>query len=1201
MKFFYFLNRLASSRLTLGVVLLLLLALLIWFGGPTLSIDETTPLASQTSRLLAICALAAVFLLFEVFRRWRLERINRRILNDIGGAQRADSRSERPGKVREGFMLVCETLRERLGARRRGRRYLDQFAWYVLLGATGSGRSTALSNSGLEFPLETAFSAAPALGSGSDFSEYCAWRITDEAVFIDAPGAFVTQPGPMETTEWQDLLDCLKSARPRRPLNGVILTLPANRLLDETLEPEVPDRLRHCLQDMMAHFGTALLVYVLVTKCDTIAGFVDFFSSLDAQERERPVGVALPLVEPGATLRASLWSARTQADAPSASVRTLTAFAERYRAFIVRLTEWTPTRFAAERQPDSRRRLFAFPQQMQALGAPLEAALRRVFGPSRFRREALLRGVYFCSACQEGPTLDMLTKAHQEAHALQPPAPYTHSPRRDAAFFFKGFIQDALLPERHLVGADPRLERRRLLQLGAAWVAAGVVVGTLCGSLWLANDRTKQQVGALSEALDVHDAQRAVMPARPDLSQAALAVAPLRRRVAANSPQAGGLQTAARFGACLLRSPVELSARVATAYTLAATTLVRPAVLRDLGQDVTALADEGGPTDHLRSLFALYLGLSETSHFDSAGLNDWAAEHARGRYPLSPEKQTAITAVVDDAFDGLDTALPLDDNVVAAARERLYSVPPAERLYAQMTKRTGMLAEVSLETELDVPTAGLFASVYPGAALPSVRGYYSEPGFYEHFLPDTPDIILGWRQNDWLLGPAWPATSDERLFTALSALYIQDYITAWTAFLDRLTLRPVETTGQALRLMEALLSSDSPLDGLVRMVSDHTVLPLVRGAEQKDASEPPPDGEAEDGNMFAALGNSAEASIERQRAKWPGTSIRRAFAAYHALQNDKTGDLPGLAEIRAELSRLHDVIAAMANESDSEAAAFDEVRQWVDNPSQTEVGRLRSAAAPQPGPLRRMLSDLSDQALYLLMTPARTHLEERWQSSVLEECQRALRGRYPIDRQAETVIAPDDFTGFFARDGVINQFFEQHVSPFVVTSGDSWEERSIYGQEVGFSADALAAFRNARAIREAFGLNGAGLGSLEFTLTPAYLDSRATRVTVRTENETFSYRHEPPRRFRMKFADEVVEISITDKAGVIHVSRLDGPWAWFRLFDRFQLQPTSIPDHFHLTVSIGGLQASFDITADSTVNPLALSALTDFGCEEHLS
>ena len=1215
MKFFYLLNRFASSRLTLGLVLLIVLALLIWFGGPKLSIDETTPLATQTSRLIAICALATVFLLFEGLRRWRLERINRRILNDIGGAQSAvSSLSDRTGKVRQGFTLLCETLRERLGARRGSRRYLEQFSWYVLLGASGSGRSTALSNSGLEFPLEAAFGPAFFLGSGSDLSQYCAWRVTDEAVFIDAPGAFVTQPGPEETGEWQDLLDCLKSARPRRPLNGVILTLPADLLLEETLEPEVPDRLRQCLQEMMVHFGAALPVYVLVTKCDRIAGFVDFFSNFDARERERPVGVALPVVEQRAPARAAPWKARTRGGAQpaAASVRTLAAFAERYHDFTVRLTEWALKRFPAERQPDSRLRSFAFPQQMQALGAPLEAILKRIFGPSRFRHDALLRGVYFCSACQEGPTIDLLMQAHQEAHALQPPEPYIHSPRRDVAFFLKGIVQDVILPERNLVGMDPKLERRRLLRIGSAWVAAGVLGGMLCTSWWLANDRAKQQVASLSKALEEHDARQAVMSAQPDISQAALAIAPLRRSLSAETGRGIMSQAAANFGAYMLGSPEELADRVETAYHLAATTLVRPAVLRDLGHDVTDLARSGGSTDQLRSLLALYVGLSELSRFDSANLNDWAAEHARGRYPLSLEKQTTVAAVVGDTFDDLKTPLALDENVLAVARERLYSVPPSERLYARMKERTGILAEVSLETELGIPAASMFASIYPGEPLPSVRGYYSEPGFYEYFLPRAPRVIHTWRQHDWLLGSAWPAASDERLFTALSTLYIRDYIQAWTSFLDRLTFRSVETPGQTLRLLESLLSGESPLDGLVHMVSTHTALPLARGAAVENAADPPPPDEAadeaadetaEDGPLFAALASTAresERAVGRQYAKWPGTDIRRAFAAYHALQNGKTGRLPGLTEIHSELSDLHSAIAAVANKSESEAAAFETVRQWIDNPNGTEVGGVRSVASSQPGPLRRMLFDLADESLYMLMTSAQRHLEERWQRTVLEECQRAISGRYPIDRQSETVIAPDDFTLFFARDGVINTFFAHHISPFVVTAGGQWEERSIYDQQLGFSADALAAFRYANAIREAFDLNGAGLSGLEFTISPAYLDNQATRVTVRTENGLFSYRHEPPRRFRVKFAGETVEISITDKEGTIHVSRLNGPWAWFRMFDRFELQPTSTPDHFHLRVSIGGLEASFNIAMNSTVNPLALSALTDFGCKESL-
>ena len=279
----------------------------------------------------------------------------------------------------------------------------------------------------------------------------------------------------------------------------------------------------------------------------------------------------------------------------------------------------------------------------------------------------------------------------------------------------------------------------------------------------------------------------------------------------------------------------------------------------------------------------------------------------------------------------------------------------------------------------------------------------------------------------------------------------------------------METPGQTLRLLESLLSSESPLDGLVRMVSAHTGLPLVRGAAVEDLSEPSSD-EAEakaaqddpSPGFLGPLGSlsplgqppqppSAQSSIPR----WPGTDIRQAFAAYHALLNGKTGSLPGLTEIHAELGDLHSAIAVVANKSEPEAAAFETVRQWMDNPNGTEVGGLRSVAALATGAAAPDAVRAFGPVLVYAHEPRRgSILKNAGSVPCWRNARRAISGRYPIDRQSETLIAPDDFTLFFAHDGVLNTFFAQHLSPFVVTSGGQWQERSIYDQQVGFSAEA---------------------------------------------------------------------------------------------------------------------------------------------------
>ena len=187
MRLFHFFDRIVTSRITLGLVLFAALALLIWYGGPKLAIDGTEPLASQTSRLIAIAVLAVVFLCLEALRRWRIARLNRRILASLGSIDGASAPGDGVGRVREGYAMLCETLRMHGGRRLRDRRHLYDQPWYLVLGEPGSGRTAALANSGLEFVLDSGSlkrSAGSVPGRGGE----CGWWVTDDAVFVVAPG-----------------------------------------------------------------------------------------------------------------------------------------------------------------------------------------------------------------------------------------------------------------------------------------------------------------------------------------------------------------------------------------------------------------------------------------------------------------------------------------------------------------------------------------------------------------------------------------------------------------------------------------------------------------------------------------------------------------------------------------------------------------------------------------------------------------------------------------------------------------------------------------------------------------------------------------------------------------------------------------------------------------------------------------------------
>ena len=104
----------------------------------------------------------------------------------------------------------------------------------MCIGARGAGKTTALVNSGLTFPLADQFGPGAIRGVGG--TRNCDWWFTDEAVLIDTAGRYTTQDSHQseDKSAWDGFLGLLKKSRPRRPLNGVFLTISVADLLQKS-------------------------------------------------------------------------------------------------------------------------------------------------------------------------------------------------------------------------------------------------------------------------------------------------------------------------------------------------------------------------------------------------------------------------------------------------------------------------------------------------------------------------------------------------------------------------------------------------------------------------------------------------------------------------------------------------------------------------------------------------------------------------------------------------------------------------------------------------------------------------------------------------------------------------------------------------------------------------------------------------------
>ena len=132
-------------------------------------------------------------------------------------------------QLRERFEEAVATLKQK----RRSGHTLYELPWYMIIGAPGSGKTTALVNSGLNFPLEQRSGKGALRGVGG--TRNCDWWFTDEAVLLDTAGRYTTQDSDAgaDSAGWSEFLALLRKYRKRRPINGVILAISAQDLMTQ--------------------------------------------------------------------------------------------------------------------------------------------------------------------------------------------------------------------------------------------------------------------------------------------------------------------------------------------------------------------------------------------------------------------------------------------------------------------------------------------------------------------------------------------------------------------------------------------------------------------------------------------------------------------------------------------------------------------------------------------------------------------------------------------------------------------------------------------------------------------------------------------------------------------------------------------------------------------------------------------------------
>jgi len=448
-------------------------------------------------RLLLVIFIGLVFVALLLFLYWRLLKL----LKKRKAAPMEHGVIENTSATPQGVSTAAHLARmddlrkkfeEGVAKFRAAGKSIYNFPWYAIVGEPGSGKTEAIRHCNVGFPpgLQDQFQ-----GAGGTLNMN--WWFTDYAVILDTAGRLMFEE--VETggsSEWKEFLKLLKKYRPRCPINGVFLVIPADSLIKDTADEieQKASKIARQFDVIQRVLDVRFPVFVVVTKSDLINGFRDFFDNLeDPQLQHQILG----------------WSNPAQLDEPynpdfiDQQLKTVQGRLFRRRlALLQEIVSEADEKPGIEKKrvPDT---LYAFPQSLTKIAPRMARYLELIFGVgSQWSCKPLFfRGIYFTSSMREGSALD--EDLAESLGVSVDSFPDGRVWERDRAYFLRDLFVKKVFHEKGLVTYATNAKRQHIRRKAAVLIsaAASVILLLLCtfyAGIWF-----RRSIGEMKEYFEV--------------------------------------------------------------------------------------------------------------------------------------------------------------------------------------------------------------------------------------------------------------------------------------------------------------------------------------------------------------------------------------------------------------------------------------------------------------------------------------------------------------------------------------------------------------------------------------------------------------------------------------------------------------------------------------------------------------------------
>ena len=1141
-----FLKKMYQSIWFIPVVVFLFIAVIIWFAGPYVAFAEYYPLAEISNRLLLLVTLLLIYVLIKGFQYYRSMKLQTQMVEDITDDAGLDEViNAEATDLKRKFEQAFSLLKSSKGTS------LTDMPWYMIIGSPGSGKTTLLSNSGLKFPLYKEFSNQAIQGVGG--TKNCDWWITQDAVLLDTAGRYTSQDSQREVDEsgWSNFLDLIKKYR-KKPISGLLVSFSLSDLvtMNDFEIGQLINQTKQRISDINDYFDTRFPVYVVVTKCDMLAGFTQFFENFSHKEREQTFGITFD-------------PKRLEKSSP------VGLFSQEFSELVESLERRQWQRISLERDAGRKSLIYSFTSQLSSLKPTLQNVVESLCENDNKLTNGILRGLYFTSGTQHGAPIDRMIAKVSQVFGVRSNAQVLWN-NDSRSYFIKEVLQQVIFPESDQFGVLASYEKRKALIKRWSFIGAGVFSILLSIGWFISYNNNVTFIETSETAVENWNEEystsgksgdiRTYLPALNDFSTNMLLLEE---------------QKQASFAGLGLRQSNSLQEGFEASYHRLLKIILLPYVKEQIELQ---LRQSTNTTDRYGALKA-YLMLGNADKRDEPFLDSWFKQLVDNNPQLAEAERIQLNAHAEHL---LEIGMPVDtlnDDLVTQTRESLQRTSLTELYYQQFK-----------QPFVTNPDNMLSMDQLAGNQWRTIFSLNNRDEFKTISTLFTPDLLTQVQttlmakymtqldSESWVLGEN-NQINKITLAKQLLSVYARDYVKEWQTLLNDVAVRPsrnLQTLENALMVSSGI---DSPMLYLLETVAASTDLTKT--------------GVASEAADMATRGNQTVNRLKRlnnvRDNESPSVLITSQFAPIHDVMKLERKNL-----LQQRLSAVFSEMALSLSAPELQSTEGDENRS---------LKTLQAIAFTQPKPLNDWLGDLGRSVNGVMNQGNREKIAQAWKQDVLLQCNEIVSYKYPFDKSADVDASARDLANLFSDSGVINQFISQHIQPLLQSRAYPWRWKPAVASSYGFSDSTLAFFERADRIRRSLFSGGGTTPRINLSFKPVYLDSRVAKFTMNLYGRQMSYQFGRPSTTQITWPSENpgagAFFSFVRQDGSEVMSREKDGYAIFKMFDSASVNSTN-KNTIEVTFEKENYKAIYEVKAQEGSNPMVFSQLANFRCIQNL-